>query len=88
MAGSLAADTTAMTASGASLTGGTTPAATVTQTQAYNTFQHDMAIKIGKPSTFADEQGVFAIEWDCPIVEDPAWGKAQMVTVTNLLTAL
>jgi len=53
-----------------------------------STFQHDMAIKVGKPSAFSDDQGVFAIEWDCVIVEDPTWGKAQVFTVTNLLTAL
>lgn len=53
-----------------------------------NTFQHDMAIKIGKPSTFSDDQGVFAIEWECAIVEDSGWGKSQLFTVTNLITAL
>ena len=52
------------------------------------TFQHDMAIKIGKPSTFSDDSGIFAIEWDCAIVEDATWGNAQTITVTNLLTAL
>ena len=83
----LASDTTAMTGSGAGLTGGTF---VITQTQIYNTFQHDMALKIGKPSAFGDDAGVFAVEWDCTVVEDPAWGtgKAQTFTVTNLLTAL
>ncbi|SRR5579885_445901 len=56
----------------------------------YNTFQHDMAIKVGKPSPFSDDSGIFAIEWECVVVEDPSWGtgKAQTVTVTNLITAL
>jgi hypothetical protein len=85
--GALALDTTAMTATNVSLTGGT-PTIVVTQTQIYNTYTHDMAIKVGKPSAFADDQGVFAIEWDCAIVEDAGWGKAQTVTVTNLITAL
>lgn len=55
-----------------------------------NTFRHDMAVKIGKPSAFADDQGVFAIEWELVIVEDPSWstGTAQKFTLTNLLTAL
>ena len=57
-------------------------------TNIYNEFRHDMAIKFNKPSTFADDQGVFAIEWECQVVEDPTWGKAQVFTVTNLLTAL
>lgn len=54
----------------------------------YATFTHDMAIKIGKPSTYQDKDGIFAIEWECIIVEDPTWGKSQTVTVTNLITAL
>lgn len=57
-------------------------------TNVYNTFQHDMAIKVGKPSAFADDSGVFAIEWDCNIVEDPSWGKAQTFLLTNLLSSL
>ena len=54
----------------------------------YNTMTHDMAIKVGKPTKFADDQGVFAIEWECTIVEDTSWGKSQTVTVTNLLASL
>jgi hypothetical protein len=55
-----------------------------------NTFQHDMAIKFGKPSAFKDEQGVYALEWECTVVEDPTWGtgKAQTLTVTNLIASL
>jgi len=53
-----------------------------------NVFQHDMAVKFGKPSKFQDDQGVFAIEWEATIVEDSTWGKSQTITVTNLLTAL
>lgn len=54
-----------------------------------NTLTHDMAVKIGKPTgVFADDQGVFALEWELTIVEDPTWGKAQTITVTNLLTSL
>lgn len=57
-------------------------------TNIYHTFQHDMAIKIGKPTPFSDDSGIFAIEWECLVVEDPTWGKAHTLTVTNLLTAL
>ena len=60
----------------------------VIDTAINNTFQHDMAIKVGKPSTFADDQGVFAIEWDCTVVEDTDWGKSQIFTVTNLIASL
>ena len=53
-----------------------------------NGFQHDMAIAIGKPTKFADDAGIFAIEWDCMIMEDATWGKAHTMTATNLITAL
>lgn len=81
----LASDLTAITGNGAGLTGGTF---LITQTQIYQAFQHDMAIKIGKPTAFSDDQGVFAIEWDCPIIEDFTWNRAQLFTITNLITAL
>lgn len=83
--GTLAQDTTAMTGSGAGLTGGTF---LISQNQSFNVFQHDMAVKFNKPSAFQDDQGVYAIEWDSMVVEDPTWGKSQVFTVTNLLTAL
>jgi hypothetical protein len=85
--GPLATDTTAMTATNVSLTGGT-PTIVVTQTQIYARFWHDMAIKIGQPSEWQDSNGVYAIEWTCSIFEDATWGHAHMATITNLLTAL
>lgn len=56
----------------------------------YNTFTHDMAVKVNKPTAFSDDQGVFAIEWELDIVEDATWntGQAQTITVTNLIAAL
>jgi hypothetical protein len=56
----------------------------------YNVFSHDMAVKFVKPSTYDDEDGIYAIEWECELVEDSAWGtgKAHQLTLTNLLTAL
>lgn len=56
-----------------------------------NEFKHDMAVKVSKPNPFKDDGGIFAIEWDLTVVEDPAWGasgQSQQVTVTNLITAL
>ena len=85
--GSLATDTTAMTATNVSLSGGT-PTIAVTQTQIYSAFTHDMAVKFGKPTAFSDDSGIFAIEWEALVVEDPTWGKAHVCTVTNLITAL
>lgn len=60
--------------------GGTTPI--------YNMFQHDMAIKVGKPSPYSDDSGIFAIEWECNVVEDATWGMAQELLVVNLLGSL
>jgi hypothetical protein len=59
-------------------------------TPVFNGFTHDMAIKFGKPSAFKDDQGIFALEWECNVVQDPSWGsgQAQEVTVTNLIAAL
>ncbi len=77
-----------MTGNGSGLTGGTF---LITQNQTNNTFQHDMAIKFGKPTPFKDDGGIFAIEWEATIVEDPLWGasgQSQKLTVTNLITAL
>lgn len=53
-----------------------------------NEFKHQFAVKVGKPSTFSDDKGIFAIEWELTIVEDSTWGNSQIFTVTNLLTSL
>ncbi len=52
-------------------------------------FKHDMAVKVNKPaSTFQDDNGVYAIEWEFDIVEDSGWGKSQMFTVANTIAGL
>jgi hypothetical protein len=84
--GALASDMSPVSATNVSLSGGTPTITAVAQ--AYNVYQHDMAVKVSKPNQFKDDKGVFAIEWDLTVVEDATWGKAQIVTVTNLLTAL
>jgi len=81
----LAQDTTAMTGSGAGLTDGTF---LITQAQSYDKFVHDMCIEISEPNDFEDSEGVFAVPWGFTVVEDSTWGKAQVLTATNLLTAL
>jgi hypothetical protein len=83
--GTLGQDVTAMTGSGVGLTGGTF---LITPSQSYDKFVHDMAINISAPSDFADSDGVFAVPWDYTVVEDATWSKAQILTTTNLLTAL
>ena len=75
----------AITGSGTGLTGGTFA---VTGEQSYLAMTHDMAIKVGKPSNFEDSDGVYAIEWECTVVEDSTWGHAQILTLTNLLSSL
>ncbi len=55
----------------------------------YN-MQHDMALKVTNVSEMKDTQGIFAMEYECEVTEDPTWssGQAQKLTLTNLLTAL
>ncbi len=84
--GTLANDMSPVIATNVSLSGGTPTIASVAQ--AYNIYQHDMAVKVSKPNPFGDSKGVFAEEWEFTVVEDATWGNAQKVTVTNLLTAL
>jgi hypothetical protein len=56
----------------------------------YNGFVHDMAVKFVKPTEWKDQDGIYAITWECEIIEDSAWGsgQAQKLVITNLLTAL
>jgi len=84
--GPLATDMSAVGVTNVALTGGTPTVSSVAQ--AYATFQHDMAVKVSKPSPFSDKDGVFAEEWEFSIVEDATWGAAQKFLITNLLTAL
>lgn len=67
---------------------GSTAIATDGPGNVYNTITHDMAVKVIKPNTFGDDQGVYAIEWEFDVIEDPGWAKSQTCTVTNLITAL
>ena len=84
--GGLASDMSPVIATNTGLSGGTPTITSVAQ--AYNIYQHDMAVKVSKPNPFSDKKGVFAEEWEFTIVEDATWGKAQTVLVTNLLTGL
>ncbi len=84
--GALASDMSPVGVTNVALTGGTPTVASVAT--AYATFQHDMAVKVSKPSPFSDKEGVFAEEWEFTIVEDAAWGAAQKFLITTLLTAL
>ncbi len=84
--GALASDMSPVGVTNVALTGGTPTVASVAQ--AYNIFQHDMAVKVAKPNPFSDKDGVFAEEWEFTIVEDATWGAAQKFLITTLLTAL
>lgn len=48
----------------------------------------DMAVKVATPSTYADDNGIYAITWTCPIVQDATWGKFLTFAVMNQQTAL
>lgn len=51
-------------------------------------FQLDMCGLVSEPGEFADEDGVYAIEWTFTATHDPGWGKALEVQVVNKLNAL
>ena len=53
-----------------------------------NTFHHDMAVKFGKPDPFSDSSGVFAIGYECVIVEDATWGHSHQFLLSNLIPTL
>src|SRR5258708_26213367 len=58
--GTLATDMSPVIPTDVSLTGGTPTIASVAQ--AYNIYQHDMAVKVSKPNPFGDSKGVSAEE--------------------------
>jgi|SRR5579859_2921206 len=84
--GALASDMSAVSATNISLTGGTPTL--VAAATAYAGFEHQMALKVSKPSPFSDKDGVFAEEFEFTVVEDAGWGAAHKFLVTTLLTAL
>ena len=48
----------------------------------------DVAAKVEAVSTFKDQDGVYAIEYQYRVVHDAGWGKALTAAITNTLTAL
>jgi hypothetical protein len=52
------------------------------------TYRIDMACKVGKPSKFEDESGVYALEWELMGVRDHAWGALAKARIINKLAAL
>lgn len=51
-------------------------------------FKLDLALKVTNVSDFADEDGIFAIEWEFDVVYDATWGKALELVVVNGLGSL
>jgi hypothetical protein len=47
-----------------------------------------MAAKFGTPREFTDSNGVYAIEYPWNLVHDATWGKALVVTLTNVQATL
>lgn len=87
MAGALATDVTAMTGSGAGLTGG---AFSLSSTNTPAAMTHDMVCFVTNMTEFDDDEGVYAVEYTFTVAEDTAWasGQAQVWTMTNQLSAL
>lgn len=52
---------------------------------------HDMVCFVSNVAEFADEEGVYGVQYTLTVAEDTAWGAsgtAQKLTLTNLLSAL
>jgi hypothetical protein len=88
MTGALANDTTALTGSGASLTGGSGFA--IASTPFYATMVHNMACFVADMKEFGSQDDVFAVEYTLAVAEDTAWssGTAQTLVLQNLLSGL
>lgn len=54
----------------------------------YYLLQVDVAMKVTNVQPLADEDGVYAIEWEYETTYDSTWTKGTEVTVINTLTAL
>jgi len=87
-AGTLAQDTTAPTASGAGLTGGTSPNATVAANPFYYLLNCDIAFRLNKIAKYSDHEGVYMREIDGTIIYDATWGHTLMVTSQTGIAAL
>lgn len=48
----------------------------------------DTPVRVGGDFSFADNQGVYAVEWDLVGVHDGTWGKACEVTLVTTVAAL
>lgn len=57
-------------------------------TSYYYTYQHDFSLRVTSVDEFSDEDGVYAIGWNCELFHDATWGKAFEIQVTNKLTGL
>jgi hypothetical protein len=60
---------------------------TIETTNTYK-LQIDTAVKVGKPSDYSDEDGIYAIEWALNGIYDGTWGKATEITVVNEIATL
>lgn len=73
--GTLAQDTTAMTADGSGLSGGTSPAVALASSSFPYTQIFDICA-VPAPDAFGDQDGAFLQDWQFNIVKDPAWSLA------------
>lgn len=51
-------------------------------------FRWDMAVKVENVEAWSDEDGIYAIPYTFRPVHDSAWGKSQVITVRNKVSAL
>ena len=85
MTGSLASDTSALTGSGAGLTGGTF---LITTTQLPYMAQRDFSLLLTKVSPLKDNKGVYGRDLEFTISEDPTSSQALRITSQTAIASL
>ncbi|HLY32764.1 MAG TPA: hypothetical protein VKQ36_17205, partial [Ktedonobacterales bacterium] len=89
MVGTLAQDTTALTANGGSLTGGTSPNVAIAANPFYYLLNADVAVNVTKIGAYGkSSEGVYMRQIDGAIFEDPTWGHGLLLTSQSGIASL
>ena len=86
--GTLANNTTLMTANGALLTGGTSPNVTVADASEFYLLNTDVALQVAKYSPWKNDKGVWGADVEFSVVYDATWGHGLMLTSQTIEASL
>ncbi|MGZ3677037.1 MAG: hypothetical protein ACXWQR_00535 [Ktedonobacterales bacterium] len=51
----------------------------------------DAAVRVSNIGTYADDQGIYSVDYQCTVIEDPAWtanGQTMVITLVNNLPSI